>query len=34
VLAGLFVFGALALATGGASAAEFRALLRGRRPAA
>jgi putative peptidoglycan lipid II flippase len=34
VLAGLIVFGGLALVTGGASAAEFRALLRGRRPAA
>src|SRR5262249_35760912 len=34
VLAGLLVFGALALLTGGTSAAEFRALLRGRRPAA
>jgi hypothetical protein len=34
VLAGLLVFGLLALLTGGASAAEFRALLRGRRPAA
>src|SRR5882724_7364254 len=34
VLVGLLVFGALALLTGGASATEFRALLRGRRPAA
>src|SRR5262249_22166187 len=34
VFAGLLVFGVLALATGGASAAEFRSLLRGRRPAA
>ncbi|MGH6962013.1 MAG: murein biosynthesis integral membrane protein MurJ, partial [Dongiaceae bacterium] len=34
VLAGLILFGALALVTGAASAAEFRALLRGRRPAA
>ncbi len=34
VLAGLLAFGALALVTGAASAAEFRALLRGRRPAA
>jgi len=34
VLAGLLVFGVLALITGGASAAEFRGLLRGRRPAA
>lgn len=34
VLTGLVVFGLLALLTGGASAAEFRALLRGRRPAA
>jgi putative peptidoglycan lipid II flippase len=34
VLAGLIVFGALALLTGGASATEFRDLLRGRRPAA
>jgi putative peptidoglycan lipid II flippase len=34
VLAGLILFGLLAVVTGGASAAEFRALLRGRRPAA
>jgi putative peptidoglycan lipid II flippase len=34
VLAGLMVFAVLALLTGAASAAEFRALLRGRRPAA
>jgi len=34
VLAGLIVFGVLALVTGGASATEFRALLRGRRRAA
>jgi putative peptidoglycan lipid II flippase len=34
VLVGLVVFGLLAVVTGGASAAEFRALLRGRRPAA
>jgi len=34
VLVGLIVFGALALLTGGASATEFRDLLRGRRPAA
>ena len=34
VLVGLIVFGALALLTGGTSAAEFRALLRGRRPTA
>jgi len=34
VLAGLLVFGVLALLTGGTSAAEFRALLRRRRSAA
>jgi len=34
VLVGLLVFGALALLIGGASATEFRALLRRRRPAA
>ena len=34
VVAGLIVFALLAIVTGAASAAEFRALLRGRRPAA